>query len=342
MIGSIDSTYLRVHSIQLNATSDNPVSLLTDALLFENHEASPTCFAHYTRLNKKMWIVGDSSGSISVFFQDGELQGRAAGKVGPILFIDKYGQQLMYAGKNRISVFNTGTLEAGIMCEATLHEIQGISMDIAPAIAFAALANGDILVYDTRYSVNNGPASCRPVYRLVGKGPGQIASIKGHLLLWGQGVLTAFNTSFLEADTNSLPQYYSLPLSDSLFIKSYKNNNLNSVFIASSQGVGIYEVALPVVIAPSSTAGFAGIDMGYLRIVVIVVVVIFVVVWKSKGRKTKRDLEVERLEESLQELQKSMENTSKISEDLTKRFKSVEETTKHLSGLNLPHGSDSD
>lgn len=340
IIGSIDSTYLRVHSIQYNITANYPVTLIVDSLMFNNTSAVPTAFTQYSRLGKKLWVVGDSLGEISVFFQDGELQGRANGKVGPISHIDRYGQSLIYSGKRKIAVFNTGNLEVGTVCEDTIADINAISLDIQPAIVFAALDNGDIMVYDTRFSVSNGPASCKAVYRLVAKNTGNLASVKGHLLVWGDGVLTAFNTSFLETEANSMGQSYSLPVKTSQNIKSYKNNKFNSVFLASHDEIRIYEVAIPVGSIPTSSS--SSFDFGYLRIILIILAVIFIVFWKTKGRKSKRELEVEKLEESLEELQKSMESTSKISEDLTSRFKNVEASTKHLSSLTGLDNSDSD
>ena len=265
-----------------------------------------------------------------MYSNTGELQGRTFGKVGPIKFIDKYLQQLVFCGTHKIGVFNTGSLEVGVMCENTVHEIQSLSLDVSPAIVFAGLQNGEVIVFDTRYSISNGPAYCKPVHRLVGKNFGSLASIKGHLLSLNNGVLTAFNTSFLEVELVSIPQYYSLPTKSSV-IKSYKNNNINTVVIASFEQIRVYEILAPVFL-PKLQTGFT-FDFAYVRVIAVVLAVVFIVFWKSRGRKSKRDLEVEKLEQSLEELHKSMESTSKISEDLTNRFKYVEETTKNLAGV---------
>jgi hypothetical protein len=52
VIGSIDKKYLRIHSLSSNATE--PVSLLSDSVLFEDSSIVPTAFTQYTRLGKKM------------------------------------------------------------------------------------------------------------------------------------------------------------------------------------------------------------------------------------------------------------------------------------------------
>ena len=340
IIGSLDNKYLRIFTISTNKTANYPTTLSADVLLFDNSDIKPTAFTQYIRLGKKQWIVGDSIGNITVVLANGEILGRANGKVGPIQFFDKSGQQLVYAGKNKISIFNTGSLEPGVMCENTISNILDISLDISPSIIFASLENGDIIVYDTRYSISNGPAYCKPVYRLVSTHPGKIATIKGNLLLIASNILTAFNTSFLEIDAISVPQHFSLPITNTKLIKSYKNNNIISVLISTENEIRVYDIFAPIII-PQNQNGF-GIDFSYVRIIVIALAVIFIVVWKSKGRKSKRELEVEKLEQSLAELQKSMESTSKISEDLTTRFKNVEESTKHLSGIRELRESDSD
>ena len=316
IIGSLDNKYLRIFTISTNKTANYPTTLSADVLLFDNSDIKPTAFTQYIRLGKKQW------------------------KVGPIQFFDKSGQQLVYAGKNKISIFNTGSLEPGVMCENTISNILDISLDISPSIIFASLENGDIIVYDTRYSISNGPAYCKPVYRLVSTHPGKIATIKGNLLLIASNILTAFNTSFLEIDAISVPQHFSLPITNTKLIKSYKNNNIISVLISTENEIRVYDIFAPIII-PQNQNGF-GIDFSYVRIIVIALAVIFIVVWKSKGRKSKRELEVEKLEQSLAELQKSMESTSKISVDLTTRFKNVEESTKHLSGIRELRESDSD
>jgi hypothetical protein len=334
-IGSVDSKYLRIHAITNNSTALHPVKLINDVEIFDNPDASPTAFTQYTRLNKKMWVVGDSQGYITVFFHDGELQGKAHAKLGEIRFIEKYLQQLVVGGANKLGVFNTGSLEIGVVCEKTVYEIYSLSLDTVPSIVYASLTSGDIIVYDTRYSVNNSPGVCKAVQRFVSKTPGQVASIKGHLLSWGNGTLGAFNTSFLETDLIEPPQYYSLPLHDSKHLKTFKKNDINYVLIVSSTEYRIYEVLNPINL-PQIYSG-VGIDYGYIRIIAIVFAVFFIAYWKSRGRKSKKELEVEKLEKSLEELQKSMESTSKISEDLTKRFRNVEESTKHLSGFaNIP------
>lgn len=327
-IGTTDSYYLRIHQVELNSTQPYPIKLLSDLKLFENNQTSLKAFTQYTRIGKKMWICGDSEGFLTVLANDGELLGKAYGKVGEIQFIEKSGQQLVVAGKKKIGVFNTGNIEVSSLCTEPINDIISLTLDLAPAIVYAALANGEIIVYDTRYSVGSGPSYCKAIYLFTSRFPGRLASVANSLLLWSSGQLAAFNTSFLEYDSVNPPQYYSLPLLNSDKIKSYRTSQENVVFITSNEEVKMYKLQNPI--NQVAEVSSSPIDFGWLRIIGFILVLIFIVIWKSKGRKSKRELEVERLEKSLEELQRSMESTTKISEDLTSRFKNVEESTKNL------------
>lgn len=55
-------------------------------------------------------------------------------------------------------------------------------------------------------------------------------------------------------------------------------------------------------------------------------------VYKIK-KKSRKQLELEQLEKSLEELQALMDSTSKISEEFASRFKTVEESKNQLRGL---------
>ncbi|OMJ71877.1 hypothetical protein SteCoe_29791 [Stentor coeruleus] len=331
VIGSVDNQYLRIHSISLNTTQSNLVSMIADVKLFNTEDVVPRSLTHYIRVGKKMWIVGDSKGDITVFNHDGELIDRTNTNFGPIHTIAVSGQQLVVSGKRRIGVFNSATMEFTTLCNEVVSDIYSITLDNTPAIVFVSMENGEIIVLDTRYSVNNGPAYCKAVYRLVGKFPGHLASIQGNLLLWNTGKLVAFNTTFLEVDATVMPQYYSLPMKISHLIKSYQKNNNNVVALSSNDEIRLYNIRPPE--TQINQVASSNFDLGSFRWVIVLVLVIIIIVYKSKGRKSRKELEVEQLERSLEELQSSMESTSKISEELTSRFKTVEESTNQLRGF---------
>lgn len=331
LIGSVDNENFKVHKVVFNETEKFPVEELVNRKLFSEDGVVTTAFTQYSRMGKKFWIVGDSSGFLSVFAIDGELIGKVNGKAGQIEQIVKMGQQLIFSGKRKISVFNTGNLEVSSTCE-TVADIFKVVIDQAPSIIQASLVTGEIITYDTRFSISNGPAFCKAIYRNVARLPGNLASIKGNLILWAGNSLVSFNTTYLEFDSTTVPEYYTLPNRYSRSIKSYSVNEGSLLMLSGIDEIRVYLVQNPDFI-PVSTQS-TSFDMGYLRIVAIVIIVVFFVLWKTKNRKTKKDLEVEKLERSLEELQRSMESTTKMSEELTSRFKNVEETSKHLGGLN--------
>ncbi|OMJ82852.1 hypothetical protein SteCoe_16319 [Stentor coeruleus] len=343
IIGSVDTQYLHVHSISLNTTQINTISIITEKKLFDTDEVIPCSLNYYVRVGKKMWIIGDSKGGITVFSHDGEFIDRVNTNIGPILTIATLGQQLIVSGKKRIGVFNTASMEFTTLCYEMVSDIYSIALDNTPAIVFVSMENGEVIVLDTRYSINNGPAYCKAVYRLVGKFPGHLASIQGNLLLWNTGNIIAFNTTFLEIDATVMPQYYSLPMKISHLAKSYRGNSNNIVALSSNDEIRLYNIQSPEIrtIQASSSSNF---DLGAFRWVIVLVIIVIFVVYKAKNRKTRKELEVEQLEKSLEELQASMESTSKISEDLTSRFKTVEESTKQLRGFErfAKKNSDSD
>ena len=306
----------------------------------EGSDAEITAFTQYTRLNKKYWVLGDNYGNITVISMEGEVFGRTYGKVGPIESIVKQGQQLMYSGKRRLAVFNVGTMEVTSTCGDTISEIFKFTIDSPSAIVHVSLLNGDVLTYDSRFSISNGPAFCKAVHRGFSRFPGNLASIKGGLVLWSGSALVFFNTSFLEIDSTSQASYFTLPTRYSRSIKSTSTADGNLVLLSGIDSIRLYHVYQPDFIPVSASS--SGIDFGYVRVIAIVIIVICFVLWKSKNRKSRKDLEVEKLEKSLEELQRSMESTTKMSEELTSRFRNVEESTKSLGGLRNRIQDDSD
>ncbi|OMJ94011.1 hypothetical protein SteCoe_2929 [Stentor coeruleus] len=331
VIGSVDSQYLYVYSISLNTTQSSIVSMITKIKLFDDENIVPCSLVYYVRVGRRMWVVGDSKSGISIFNHDGELIDRTNIHFGPILTIVTSGQQLVVSGKRRIGVFNTAAMEFTTLCNEMVSDIHSISLDNTPAIVFVSMENGEIIVLDTRYSVNNGPAYCKAVYRLVGKFPGYLASIHGSLLLWNTGELVIFNTTFLEVDATAMPKYYSLPMKNSYLAKSYRGGGNNIVALSSNDEIRLYNVLSAE--TQVSQAGSSIYDLGSFGWMIILALVIIIVVYKAKNRKSLKELEVEELEKSLQGLNFSIDGTSKISEDILSRFNIADEGINQLRGF---------
>lgn len=313
-----------------NESEKFPVNVIVDKKIVEEEGGEITAFTQYTRMGKKLWVAGDNLGFLTILSVDGELIGKVYGKVGQIEQIVKHGQTLMYSGKRKISVFNTASLEISGTCESAA-EIFKFTIDQSPSIIHASLVTGEIITYDTRFSISNGPAYCKAIHRNIARFPGNIASIKGTNLVWAGKNLVAFNTTYLDFDSTTVPEYFTLPNRYSRSIKSFSVNDGSLVMFSGIDEIRVFLVINPDFVPLVSQSSVF--EYGYIRTIVIVIVIIFFVLWKSKTRKSKKDLEVERLERSLEELQRSMESTTKMSEELTSRFKNVEETTKHLGGL---------
>jgi hypothetical protein len=314
--------------------------VLDQKVLDEDSGAEVTAFLQYTRLGKKFWVIGDSLGYVTVVASDGEVFGKTNGKVGSVEQIVKQGQQIMFAGKRKVAVFNVGTMDVTGICGDTFADIFRFAIDNPSGILHVSLVNGDVLTFDSRFSVSNGPAFCKAVHRNSARFPGNLATIKGGLLLWSGSGLIFFNTSYLEIDSVSKPDYYTLPMRYSRSIKSTQTGEGNLLMLSGINEIRLYQIKEPSFIPVSSST--SSLDFGYIRVIAIVIIVIGFVLWKSKNRKSRKDLEVEKLEKSLEELQRSMESTTKMSEELTSRFKNVEDSTKSLSGLRGKLQDDSD
>lgn len=341
LIGSSDKRTVKVFRVKFNETEEHPELMVLEHEMFEkDSDVEITAFTQYNRLAKKYWVIGDNYGNITILDMEGEVFGRIYGKVGSVESIVKQGQQLMYSGKRKIAVFNVGTMEVTSTCGETASDIFKFTIDSPSAIVHVSLTNGDILTYDSRFSISNGPAFCKAVHRSFSRFPGNLARIKGGLILWSASSLVFFNTSFLEIDITNKPDYFTLPTKYSRSIKSIPTAEGNLVLLSGIDQIRLYQVFEPDFIPVPASSSV--IDFGYIRVIAIVIIVICFVLWKSKNRKTQKDFEVEKLEKSLEELTKSMASTSQMSEELTSRFRNVEESTLNLGGFRNRMQDDSD
>jgi len=350
LIATIDKTEIKVHHIEMHLEANSTitatdqefglkcskakftVSLLSSGILFNGTNPEPTAFSHYSRLGKKYWIVGDSDGFINVYHYNGEIYSRGSTGLSTIKTLDRSGQQLAYAGDKTLGIYNLGSMEPHIICDPGIYNITDISIDFTSSIVHAAFENGEIFTYDTRFTANNVPTHCKAIARLVNKHGGpdtKLVSVKGSLLAWGDGVLTNFNTSFLDGKPFLPPAYFTLnqlPQKESPLIKGFKLSlGGHYLAIASSDRIAAYEIIAPKYKPQVASESF---DFSNLRIIAIGLAIIGIVIYKAKTRKSRPQQEVEKLEKGLEDLQRTINQTNKMSEDMTRKLRDVESEAK--------------
>lgn len=279
----------------------------------------------YSRMKKLFWVVGDSKGGVSLFTKDCELVSRVNTSLPYISDFRIAGQQLVFAGTNKLGVLNLGVMEVSEMCPGTLDFIVGVAVDQKPTVLYAQTQKGNILVYDTKFSSTKSPSTCRPIARLYNKYPAKHLSVlQDSILTWNGSVLSAFNKSSLYEKPQP-PTYFEVKNLAGEFgvMKDYFSLQETQLLVLGDNGytLEVFRVLDPVVLIEDQKPS-TGFDLGTIRTVVFVGGVVVFVIWKSKNFKSKKQRDTEELEKSLQEIRKTMESTEMMSEKLHKGFKS--------------------
>ena len=226
-----------------------------------NDSAIPTTFINYSRLGKKFWLLGDNQGRITFYSANGEFIGQGPTGTSSVKVLDKYGSQVVFAGDNKVGVYNLATLEVFSLCEPALHEILDVTQDFGANIIYALLKNGDILIYDTKYSASSAPM-CKSVARFDNHfyKPSKIAGLKGTLLAVSNNVLISYNFSALELDQFYPPTFYKVNVKDSnLAIKSLRMPNAgNYLTLANGAEVLVFEVGNVNIVQSSGGFDYTG------------------------------------------------------------------------------------
>lgn len=360
LISYIHSNRITVGSLILNPESiNNPIytQIHSEWLFNGTSGLTPTAFTNYMRMGKKYWIVGDSQGGISLYSETGEFRERGLTGLSSISSLDRVSQQLIFSGDKTTGIYNLGSMEVYAQCENSVSPIYISVLDYSSTVIYGGLENGDIIVYDTKYSVNNSPVTCKPIARLVNHRTDKhslLATSKHFLLSWDGEVFTAFSNSYLKVRAAAPPYHYTvkdLGEAGKPSLKSLKTSQGNSIVgVSSGNSLMVFELLSSAIkkspLAAQENSGL-GIDFGYIRVAAIIIGVLVVVFYRMKNRKSRALTEVEKLERSLEGLQHSVNKSSKMTGSVQKRMHRIEEeTTKTVRFAEDPeksqHSSDED
>lgn len=335
LIAYLHSNHITVSSLILNQESLNPIytQIHSGALFNGTTGPLPTAFTDYVRMGKKYWVVGDSQGGISLYSDTGEFKDRGLTGLSTITSLDRVSQQLIFAGDKTTGVYNLGAMEIYLRCEDSLSPMYSSVLDYSTTIIYGGLENGDIIVYDTKYSINNSPVTCKPIARLVNRYTSKhslLATSEHFLLSWNGEIFTAFNNSCLEGGMAVPPYHYTvkdLVKSPKSSLRSFKTTQANSIIgISAGNSLMIFELLSSTMkTAPLAAPGDSefGIDFGYIRIAAIIIGIFVVVFYRMKNKKSPAQTEVEKLERSLEDLQHSVDKGG----NMQKRLHKIEEET---------------
>jgi hypothetical protein len=225
---------------------DGSVLQLLSSRRLLNDTALPTAFINYSRLGKKYWIAGDDRGRITFFAGNGEVIGQGNTSTTSVTLLDKFGSQVVFAGDNKVGVYNLGTLEVFQMCEPALYDVVDVAQDFSATVIYVLVRNGDILVYDTKHSSSTSAPMCKSVARFDNHfyKPSKLVALRGSLLAISNNVVISYNFSSLETDIFYPPTFYKVRSKDGQTgFKSLRMPNAgNYLVIFNSAEINLYEV----------------------------------------------------------------------------------------------------
>jgi hypothetical protein len=279
MIGVVSPYEITILSLE-----NNIIQFISSRSLF-NDTAMPTSFINYSRLGKKYWLVGDDYGRITFYSAIGEIIGQGNTGTKKVAVLDKYGSQVVFAGENKVGVFNLADMNVYQLCEPSLGNIIDISQDIGATIVYAATDTGRIFIYDTKYS----SSSSGPICKSIAVMPSQhkihkIAMIRSSLLVLSDGVIASYNVSGVDQEVFYPPVYYKL---NTASIK----NNMKSLRLANSGNYlvlyGNYDlISFEVSLYGIQNSIKEWIDFDTLRVLVILISIGGVILWRYLTKKT--------------------------------------------------------
>lgn len=251
--GDLLSTYA-VNNIQYcagSSTAEDPliaVASLTELLILSfdgkslqlanskklfNDTASPTALINYSRLGKKYWLVGDNWGRVTFFSGTGEVIGQGPTGTKSVTVLDKFGSQIVYAGENKVGIYNLATMDVYQECEPALDDVLDVAQDYSATIIYVLCKNGDIVIYDTKHSSTSSAPMCKSVARFDNHfyHPSKLAPIRGTLLAISNDVIISYNFSHLEQDVFYPPTFYKLKNNESHVIRTLRMPNAGNYLV---------------------------------------------------------------------------------------------------------------
>ena len=256
--GDLLSTYA-VNSIQFcagSSTADDPliaVASSTELLILSfdgknlqlanskklfNDTAAPTTLINYSRLGKKYWLVGDNWGRVTFFSGTGEVIGQGPTGTKSVTVLDKYGSQIVFAGENKVGIYNLATMDVYQECEPALDDVLDVAQDYSATIIYVLCKNGDIVIYDTKHSSASSAPMCKSVARFDNHfyHPTKLAPIRGSLLAISNDVVISYNFSHLEQDTFYPPTFYKLKTNESPVFRTLRMPNAGNYMVVVKSG----------------------------------------------------------------------------------------------------------
>ena len=291
----VSKTSFRVGSLGTNSTD---LSVGEEISLFNDSSLSATSAIDYSYNNKKYWVFGDSKGGISLFTSSGEFKSRGVTEFSSIAHIDKVRHDLLITGDRSVGLFSLASMKINEVCEnAAGRVLSAVFSTKTPQLLYAAVENGDILQYDTKYSGSGSSPTCKPVYRYFNKYSSEYTSL-GFLQEWLVGWDGRTLSLFESTDTPAF--HYTidfLETSKDSWVKVHENTlilaNGSTVVIATANFYSSFEVE-------SDESSFDFMDM---RILAIVMGVGIVVVYRLYNRKTEEGVgkRLDKIQRSLEE-----------------------------------------
>lgn len=218
---------------------------LTNSKKLFNDTALPTTLINYSRLGKKYWLVGDSWGRVTFYSGNGEVIGQGQTGTKSVTLLDKFGSQVIYAGENRLGIYNLATMDVYQECEPALSEILDAVQDFSATIIYALLSSGDIIIYDTKHSSSSSAPMCKSISRFDNHfyKPSKLSPIRGSLLAIAKDVVISYNFSHLEQDKFYPPTYYKMRTSEQPVFKTLRMpSSGNYLIIVKSAEILTFEV----------------------------------------------------------------------------------------------------
>mmetsp|Transcript_23474 Transcript_23474/g.41614 ORF Transcript_23474/g.41614 Transcript_23474/m.41614 type:complete len:498 (+) Transcript_23474:2191-3684(+) len=291
-MAAASDTALHVYELELEVTTREGKSISREEkyslslIHTEPLEKPPSCIQGYSKLNKKYWVLGYLDSSIDLRNFNGT-EPRAADADVPIYAMDRVAQQVAYAGHKTVGIYSVTTMEPYILCEKTTSDVVDISIDYYSTQLFSVLANGDILIFDTKHPTSQSHNTCKAVARFSNNyaaSGAKLAAVKGGFVSWSRGgVLSYYNTSFFDIDDQQPPLHLTIPdakgqtvpLVDSFRLYS---GSLIALAAKNATQVHVFEVTTTM-IRVESNDNFP-LSFGAVRFIAIAIGIGVVMYWK--------------------------------------------------------------
>jgi hypothetical protein len=128
-------------------------------------EKSPSAIQGYFKLTKKYWVLAYPDSTIELRNFNGTEPKSSSIHV-PVTTMDRVAQQVTYGGNTTVGIYSVSTMEPYLTCEKvrttqTSSPIVDLSIDYYSSLVYAALADGDILILDSKPQASHTQPLCK-------------------------------------------------------------------------------------------------------------------------------------------------------------------------------------